>query len=264
MNLMKLAITGKGGTGKTTLAGVLARFYSEDGFRVLAVDADPDANLASAIGLPEELERTIVPISMRRQLIQERTGAQPGRAGQMFKINPTVDDIADTYGINHRGIKLLVMGGVEKGGAGCACPENTFLRNLLSEIILHRDEVVIVDMEAGIEHLGRATSRAIDLMIIVVEPGSRSLDTAGTIVKLAGEIGVKSFGIVGNKIRNEDQKCWLEAKFSPGLILGTVSDRDLIRDSDLNRTPLVDRLDDGLKDEFERIYRACKNRLPPS
>jgi CO dehydrogenase maturation factor len=259
---MKLAVTGKGGTGKTTIAGLLARFFADDGFRVLAVDADPDANLASAIGLPEDQARAIVPISQRRRLIKERTGAQPGRPGQMFKVNPTVSDIADAYAVDHRGIKLLVMGGIQTGGAGCACPENTLLRNLLSEIILNRDEVVIVDMEAGIEHLGRATSRAIDLMIIIVEPGSRSFDTAETIMRLAREIGVSSFGIVGNKIRNEEEKRWLEARFPGDRILGMVSDRDIIRDSDLNRIALADRLDDDLRKEFGAIYRACKSARP--
>jgi CO dehydrogenase maturation factor len=259
---MKLAITGKGGTGKTTVAGLLARFYADDGFRVLAVDADPDANLASAIGLPEKTARAIVPISMHRRLVRERTGADPGRPGQMFKVNPTVADIADAYGIDHRGIKLLVMGGIQSGGAGCACPENTLLRNLLSEIILNRDEVVIVDMEAGIEHLGRATSRAIDLMVIVVEPGSRSLNTAETIMRLAREIGVKSFGIVGNKIRNDDEKRWLEARFPRQMILGLISDSDIIRDSDLQRAPLADRLDEGLRKEFEAVYRACRSVRP--
>jgi CO dehydrogenase maturation factor len=258
---MKLAITGKGGTGKTTIAGVLARYFSADGYEVLAVDADPVANLASAIGIPEVEARAIVPVSRRRQLIKERTGAKPGELGQMFKINPTVNDIPDKYCVHFHGIKLLVMGGIQKGGSGCACPENALLRGLLSEIILNRNEVVIVDMEAGIEHLGRATSRSIDRMLIVVEPGWRSLEAAKTIMKLAGEIGVKSFGVIGNKIQNDHQKGWIQGQFPPDLVLGMVSYRDLIQEADLNRRSLVDILDEALKQEFNEIYRALKSGL---
>ena len=259
---MKLAITGKGGTGKTTIAGVLARYFSKDGYEVLAVDADPVANLASAIGMPEDEASAIVPVSRHRQLIKERTGAKPGEVGQMFKINPTVNDIPDKYCVHFHGIKLLVMGGIQKGGSGCACPENTLLRGLLSEIILNRNEVVIVDMEAGIEHLGRATSRSIDRMIIVVEPGWRSIEAAKTIMRLAGEIGVKSFGVIGNKIQNEEQENKIKEQFPPDIILGMVSYRDLIQDADLNRRSLADTLDDALQQEFNEIYRAVKSGLP--
>jgi CO dehydrogenase maturation factor len=258
---VKLAITGKGGTGKTTIAGLLAHYFNRDGFQVLAVDADPDANLASALGIPEDQARLIIPISRHRQLIQERTGAKVDQFGQLFKLNPTVDDIPDQYCVRFKGIKLLVMGGIQKGGGGCACPENVLLRSLLSEIILHRREIVIVDMEAGIEHLGRATARSIDKMIIVVEPGWRSLSTAQTIIQLAGEIGVSSFGIIGNKIQTEGQKRWIHGQFPPALILGMISDRDLIREADLNRRSLIDIMDDRLKQEFGEIYLACQSGL---
>lgn len=260
---MKLAIAGKGGTGKTTIAGVLAHYFVRDGYKVLAVDADPVSNLASAIGLPEDQARAIVPISRHRQLIEERTGARVGQFGQMFKVNPSVSDIPDQFCVHFQGIKLLVMGGIQTGGSGCACPENTLLRNLLAEIILHRDEVVIVDMEAGIEHLGRATSRSIDLMIIVVEPGSRSLAAANTIMRLAGDIGMKSFGIIGNKIQDERQKRWIESQFPRHLILGTISYRDLIRDSDMNSRPVIDILDESLKQEFREIYAGIRARFSP-
>jgi CO dehydrogenase maturation factor len=259
---VKLAITGKGGTGKTTIAGVLAHYFNREGYQVLAVDADPDANLASALGIPEEQARSIVPISLHRQLIQERTGAKPGQFGQMFKINPTVNDIPDKFCVTFQGIKLLVMGGIQKGGSGCACPENTLLRRLLSEIILNRNEVVIVDMEAGIEHLGRATARSIDQMIIVVEPGWRSISTARTIMKLAEDIGVRRFGIIGNKIQNEQQKRWIEKQFPPSLILRMISYRELIRDADLNRRSLMEILDESLAEEFNEIYRACQSAFP--
>jgi CO dehydrogenase maturation factor len=253
---MKLAITGKGGTGKSTIAGILAHYYKNDGYKVLAVDADPDANLASAIGIPAEKASSIIPISEQRKLIKERTGANPGEFGQLFKMNPTVHDIPDEFCIDYQGIKLLVMGAIRKGGSGCACPENVLLRSLLSEIILNRDEVIIVDMEAGIEHLGRATARSIDKMIIIVEPGSRSISTAKTIMRMAQEIGIQSLVIVGNKIQDEKQKDWISKKFSQDQILGMISYHEIIRDADLLQQPLIELLDEKLKREFEKIYQA--------
>lgn len=254
---MKIAVTGKGGTGKTTVAALLAHFFHRDGYKVLAVDADPDANLASALGVSEEQAAQIRPISQERDLIQERTGASPRHYGQFFKLNPTVDDIPDRYSLDVRGIRLLVLGGVEKGGGGCACPENVLLRNLLSEIILGRKEVVIVDMEAGIEHLGRATAKAVDKMLIVVEPGSRSVATAKMILKLATDIGVGSFGIMANKIQDQSQALWVRGQFPTEQVLGMISSHEIIREADLKKQPLVEVMDARLEAEFEKIYRAC-------
>jgi len=257
---MKIAITGKGGTGKTTLAGVLAHLSNEDGFTVLAVDADPDANLASAIGIPEKLAASIKPISEQRQLIKERTGANPRQFGQLFKINPTVNDIPDDFSLDYHGIKLLVMGAVRKGGEGCACPENVLLKNLLSDIILNRNEMVIVDMEAGIEHLGRATAGAIDRMLIVVEPGSRSIDTATAIKNLGEDIGLHEFGVIGNKIRNEKQAEWVRSQFESSQILGMIPYSESIQEADLRREPLIATLDAQAKAEFQKIYRSLLGR----
>jgi len=252
---MKLAVTGKGGTGKTTVAGILAHFFKNDGYQVLAIDADPDANLASAIGIPAEQASSIIPISEQRQLIQERTGAKPRQFGQLFKMNPTVKDIPDKFSLEFEGIKLLVMGAVRKGGSGCACPENVLLRSLLSEIILNRDEVIIVDMEPGIEHLGRATAQSIDKMLICVEPGFRSILTAKTIMRLAQEIGISAFGIIGNKIQNEEQKKWMLGQFSPSLILGMIPYDEIIQASDLTQQPLFERLSENLRSEFYGVYQ---------
>jgi CO dehydrogenase maturation factor len=251
---MKLAITGKGGVGKTTITGLLAHRFQEDGYRVLAVDADPDANLASALGIPSEQSAAIVPISQQTDLIRSRTGAVPGRFGQMFKLNPEVKDIPEKFLYDHGGIKLLVLGAVQKGGGGCACPENVFLQSLLSEVFLNRDEVLLVDMEAGIEHLGRAVTRTVDRMLIVVEPGSRSVATAGTILKLAREIGVVSFGIIGNKVRNDEQKEWIVSQFPSDPYLGTVSYSEAVHDADIKQEALLDRMDDTLRHEIQAIY----------
>ncbi|TET55055.1 MAG: adenylyl-sulfate kinase, partial [Actinobacteria bacterium] len=196
---MKIAITGKGGVGKTTLAGVLARLLAEKGKKVLAVDADPDANLASAIGFSEDEVEKIEPIASLKDLIKERTGAEPGQSGSFFSMNPKVDDIPDKYSLNKDSIKLLVMGAVEKGGVGCICPESALIRQLVKHLVIARDEVVIMDMEAGIEHLGRATAEAVDAFIVVIEPGLRSVQTAKTIKKLAADIGIKNIYVVINK-----------------------------------------------------------------
>jgi CO dehydrogenase maturation factor len=255
---MKIAISGKGGTGKTTLAGILAHFFRSDGYKVLAVDSDPDANLASAIGIPPELALTIKPISEQRQLIKERTGANPRQFGQLFKLNPTVSDIPDDFSLDYQGIKLLVMGAVRKGGEGCACPENVLLKNLLSEIILERKEVVIVDMEAGIEHLGRATAGSIDRMLIVVEPGARSIETAKKIIKLGKEIGLQDFGIIGNKLLDKHQREWIEKHFDQNLIFGMIPFDQNILESDLQQKSPLDSLHEVSKAEFMKIYLGIR------
>jgi CO dehydrogenase maturation factor len=258
---MKIAITGKGGTGKTTIAGILAHYLKNDGYKVLAVDADPDANLASAIGIPSEQANLIIPISLQKELIQERTGAKPSQFGQLFKINPNVEDIPEKFIIDHSGIKLLVMGAVQAGGEGCACPENILLRNLLSEVFLRQDEVIIVDMEAGIEHLGRATARDIDYMLIVVEPGRRSIATSRSIMKLAEEIGVQRFGIIGNKISSEKQRRWIQAQVPKELFIGMISHHDIIQEADRELRPLMDDLNQEIKDEFNIIYSKINKIL---
>jgi len=260
---MKFAVTGKGGTGKTTIAGILAHFFARDGYHVLAVDNDPDANLASAIGIPEDDADSIIPISKQNQLVTERTGAKPRQFGQLFKLNPRVSDIPDAFCLEYKGIKLLVMGAIQKGGSGCACPENVLLRSLLSEIILNRDEVVIVDMEAGIEHLGRATSRSIDRMLIVVEPGSRSISSAKTILRLARDIGIESFGIIGNKVQDKTQENWIRNQFPQDLMLGIVPYRDIIRESDQSQRPLIELLDENLSREFGVLYQSLKSFRQP-
>jgi CO dehydrogenase maturation factor len=252
---MKLAITGKGGTGKTTLAGILARFFCSQGYSVLAVDADPDANLAAALGIPPEVQDKIKPISLQRRLIQERTGANPREFGQLFKLNPMVSDIPDNYSVEFQGVKLIVMGAVQKGGEGCACPENVLLKNLLAEIVLNRREVVIVDMEAGIEHLGRATAESIDRILICVEPGSRSIETASTIIKLGREVGLQDFRIVGNKIRSTQQENWIRDRFDPTMILGFIPYSDRIQEADMETKSLFDMMDDNLTGAFRRIFQ---------
>ncbi len=210
---MKLAVSGKGGVGKTTFASLLARTLSDDNKKVLAIDADPDANLAAALGVKDADK--IVPIADMKALIFERTGAQPGTIGGFFKLNPKVDDIPDTLSVRMDNIKLMRLGSVKKGGSGCLCPESALLKALVTHVVLGRDEVVIMDMEAGIEHLGRATAQAVDKLIVVVEPGRRSIETAFQIKKLASEIHLDHVAVVGNKIRGEKDEAFLR-EFLPG------------------------------------------------
>ncbi len=231
---MKIAITGKGGVGKTTLAGVLARLLAEKGKKVLAVDADPDANLASAIGFSEDEVEKIEPIASLKDLIKERTGAEPGQSGSFFSMNPKVDDIPDKYSLNKDSIKLLVMGAVEKGGVGCICPESALIRQLVKHLVIARDEVVIMDMEAGIEHLGRATAEAVDAFIIVIEPGLRSVQTAKTIKKLAADIGIENIYVVINKASPGLDAKNLVDSLSGLKLIGTLPSSPKIQESDLS------------------------------
>jgi len=248
----KIAISGKGGVGKTTLAGLIANIYAQRGQQVIAIDADPDANLASALGFSPEAAASIVPISEMKELIEERTGAKPGGYGAMFKINPRVDDIPERFSVKERGIRLLVMGTVEKGGSGCVCPESVMLKTLVTHLLLRRDEVLIMDMEAGIEHLGRATASAVDAFIVVVEPGQRSLQTARTVARLAGDLGVKHLFVVANKVRGEADREFVRTHLSDMTVLGYMPMSSKAIEADLDGVTVFDR-DPTLVAEAERI-----------
>ena len=182
---MKIAVTGKGGVGKTTFSAVLARLFAEEGHCVLCADVDRDANLGLALGFTEEELAEIVPIAKMKGLINERTGIDPDGIGKFFKINPTVDDIPDRFARTKNGVKLLVLGTVDVAGAGCVCPENVILKQIISHLVIGRDDVVILDMEAGLEHLGRGTASMVDCFIAVVEPGARSIQTFHNVRRLA-------------------------------------------------------------------------------
>lgn len=205
---MKIAVTGKGGVGKSTVVGLLARALADDGWKVLAIDADPDANLASAIGIAPERIAHMTPISKMTDLARERTGAA-ATGGAHFILNPKVDDIPDEFCVEHAGIKMLLMGTVNHAGTGCVCPQHALVRTLLRHILTRRKECVLIDMEAGIEHFGRGTVEAVDLLIVVVEPGARSFQTARQIEQLARELGIGRIAYVANKVSGDRDEAFI-------------------------------------------------------
>ncbi|ACN14770.1 CooC [Desulforapulum autotrophicum HRM2] len=234
---LKLAIGGKGGVGKTTITSLLARTIAQiDNNRVIAIDADPVANLAAGLGIDESTP--ITPVAELSDLIAERTGAKPGTMGGFFTLNPKVDDIPDRFSLERDGVKLLVMGTVQSGGSGCICPESTILKALMNHLVLARNEVVIMDMEAGVEHLGRATSGSVDALVAVVNPGKRSRVAAERIRKLGQDIGIKKIVVLGNRVKNQ-------------------ADEDLIRES-LSDFEII-----GFLPEMEEIFSADRQGVRP-
>ena len=227
---MKVAITGKGGVGKTTLSSTLARLYAAEGRTVLAADVDPDANLGLALGLSQEEVDSIIPISKMRTLVEERTGAN--EANRFFKLNPYVADIPEKFSKDVNGVKLLVMGTVDVGGSGCVCPEHVMLKAVLSNLSFRKDDVVVMDMEAGLEHLGRGTASNMDQFIVVIEPGSRSVQTYHNVKRLASDLGVKKVRVVANKIRDEKDEEFIRSVIPAEDFLGFMHYNPEIMDAD--------------------------------
>jgi CO dehydrogenase maturation factor len=229
---MKIAITGKGGVGKTTLAAVLSRLYAAEGKKVLAVDVDPDANLGLALGFTANEVSAITPVSKMEELIAERTGSPSDGMGKFFKINPKVDDIPDRFSKEKNGVHFLIMGTVETGGGGCVCPEHVVLKRLISHLVVQRDEVVVMDMEAGIEHLGRGTASMVDRFIVVIEPGARSVQTYHLVKKLAADLGVKKVSVVANKVRAAKDEAFIEKEIPADDLLGMIHYSDEVIEAD--------------------------------
>jgi len=197
---MKIAVCGKGGVGKTTLSAALAAALGLDGHVVIALDADPDSNLAAALGVSPEDQPT--PIAQMDDLIEQRTGARDDYGGY-FKLNPKVDDIQERFSRRIGNIRLLTLGGVSKGGGGCICPASALVKALLTHLVLGRDDDVVMDMEAGIEHLGRATAQSMDAMLIVVDRSPWSYQTAERVKTLAGDIGLRNIFGVANCVTDQ-------------------------------------------------------------
>lgn len=241
----RIGIAGKGGVGKTTLAGTLARLLARRGKKVLAVDIDPSPTLASAVGISDEERKNLVPLSKMLDLIEERTGVRPGSSyGQMFKLNPKVDDLVDKYGIIAKdGVRLIVLGTIELGGSGCFCPENALLKRLLKHLVLDRDEILIMDMEAGVEHLGRGTAEGVDILVVVVEPGTKSIETASRVKKLAKDVGIhKVVAVLNKSLGDEDFTRTKLAEIDIELI-GSIPYKPCIIEADMKDIPPIDHED---------------------
>ena len=251
---MKVAITGKGGVGKTTFAACLARLYADEGRKVLCADVDPDANLGLALGFSEEDLSKITPITEMKALIQQRTEAD--QFERYFKINPKVDDLPDMLAQEVNGVKLLLMGTVKTGGAGCVCPEHVILKRLLSHLIVQRDEVVIMDMEAGLEHLSRGTTDMVDQFIVVVEPGARSIQTYHSVQRLAADLGVHKVSVVANKVRDEADEAFIREQVPECDLLGMIHYSGKVSDADRRCASPYD-----IATETVEEIRAIKNKI---
>jgi len=246
---MKIAITGKGGSGKTTIAAGLSLLFSDEGKQVIALDCDPDTNLGLTLGVAGA--ENITPISEMKELIAERTGVDSlDKPQTFFKINPQVDDIPEKYAVKHKNIRLLVMGKVDKAAGGCMCPENTFVKRLISHLVVSQDDIVVLDMVAGTEHLGRGTAKAVDACIIAVEPTEVSVATSLRIKKLAEQLGIKKIYFVGNKIQEKNDKEYLQQKIKDGII-GYLS-----LSNTLTKNKGMFTFDATLEKEFKSIYQS--------
>ena len=257
---MKLAISGKGGVGKTTFTALLAKSFSKRGYRVLAIDADQDANLAAALGYENPM--SIHPVAEMAELIEERTGAKPGTVGGVFRMNPKVDDLPEKLSGEIDGIRIMRMGTVKKGGGGCICPESTLVRALVQHLLIERKDVVIMDMEAGIEHLGRGTSSFVDRLLVVLEPGKRSIETAEKIIQLAADIHLDKLAAVGNKIRNTTDEDFLRKNIQGIPILGFLPFRESIIQADMESRPPFEGAEDLLSLADAMIDQLLKKDPP--
>ncbi len=207
---MKVAVAGKGGVGKTTISGTLARIMARRSLNVIAVDADPAMNLWHSLGVPRSALAGITPLAENPDLIEERTGARPGSLGSVFSLTPRVSDIADRFGVKGPdGVTLILLGTVKSAGGGCMCPANAFLKALLRHLLLDRSDAVILDMEAGLEHLGRGVVRGVDVLLTVVEPSFRSIETAWRVRNLAKDLGVMNIFAVGNKVGRLEEEVFI-------------------------------------------------------
>ncbi|HEX9616903.1 MAG TPA: carbon monoxide dehydrogenase accessory protein CooC [Anaerolineales bacterium] len=260
---MKIAVSGKGGVGKTTLAALLAQVYAQAGRNVLAVDADPSPCLAGALGFPSEIRSQLQPIAKMDELILERTGARPGTVGGFFTLNPQVDDIPERFSASHRGVRLLEMGAVNLGGSGCICPESAMLKTLFTHLLFRKDDVLILDMYAGVEHLGRATVDFVDAMLVVVEPTRRSLGTAAQIKSLANDIGLNRLWLVGNKVRSPEEGEFLAAETPDLPVLGVLPADMAVQEADRLGIAVYDHVP-ALRQAAKQMASALESQLVKS
>jgi CO dehydrogenase maturation factor len=250
----KIAVGGKGGVGKTTVCAILSQLFAEGGYDVLAIDADPDVNLASAFGIPQE--QSPEPLIKMKELIAERTGTGKDTLGAYFKLNPKVGDVPEEYWYETNGLKLLVLGAITQAGAGCACPEGAFLKALLTHTMLQRKEVVMVDLAAGVEFMGRASVQGIDALVLVVEPGARSIETANKMAQMARKLGIGLVGAIVNKVVEPSQGDLIESQLKDAVLLGTLKYSRSLQEADLKRSAVF-----AADAEVTEVLRRVERRL---
>ncbi len=256
MLIMKICVSGKGGVGKTTFAGTLARLLARDGMDIIAIDADLDHNLHSPLGLSREEVEDLTPLSEMKDIIKDRTGADPDAFGSVFRLNPEVSDLPQRLWVNGPDdIKFILMGTMKQGGAGCACPANVLLKSFLKYMFL-KDYNVIMDMEAGIEHLGRGTAKYADALIIIVEPTLNSMGTAKKIINLSEDIGLKKVYVVGNKVANAEEERFIRGHFDD--ILGIIPFDHKVREGEMDGKSLVDFTASAALDAISEIKDLIK------
>jgi CO dehydrogenase maturation factor len=257
-------VAGKGGVGKTTTAGVLGRLWGRQGRPTILVDCDPSTNLASALGIEVAVRSERVPLACDHDLVEDRVGVRPGESyGQMFRLNPEVEDILEEYGLDGAdGTTLLTLGTISTGGSGCFCPESALLKALMRHLVFKRDEIVIMDMAAGVEHLGRGTAEKVDLMLIVVEPGARSVDTAIQVKGLGWDLGIRHFAAIFNKVPDGADLSVLEKRLeAEGItVIGHLPFDSALIEADMLDVSVMDhapgsKVEQAMQDMLPRIER---------
>ncbi|MBN1803317.1 MAG: AAA family ATPase [Candidatus Lokiarchaeota archaeon] len=262
---MKIAVSGKGGVGKTSIAGSLARLFAKDGFKVLAIDNDSAMNLSYTLGIDPKIKETLVPISEMKNLVNERVSV-PGAPSGVYNITPEVSDIPDKYKVEGPdGLQLLVLGSIEEPATGCLCPQNALIRTLLYNLFVKRDEVVVVDFEAGLEHLGRGTAKGIDVMLVITEPSQKSLDLCKKIIDLSKKLGIVNIYLIANKVNSNDQlrivnnriRDWDVPLFHSIPFDSSIGEADLSGSSPLDYCPNSKAVE-SIKDLYSKLKRLKK------
>jgi len=251
---LKIAVSGKGGAGKSTVSAQLVRCFTLHKMPVFAVDADPDANLGLVLGLDPEKLDSLSPLVELQDVIAEKNFG----GGTLVDLNPDVDDVLENYTLQDDLLRFLKMGAIKQGGSACYCKENSFLNAVLTTMLLDRSEAVVLDMSAGIEHLTRGTARGIKMMLVVVEPTRAGLSTALAVDRLAGDLKIEQVLFVGNKIRSDEDRDYLLSSLPPERIAGMISFSDQILERARRGQPLVSEVEDLLPG-LEKIYeQACR------